>query len=73
MKGWIGMRKDKMDGNSIDRGKNICKGPVRTERNPKKSRETGVEKVEANLEQEEVSIKKDPKIPELVFLDKFST
>lgn len=62
-----------MDGNSIDRGKNICKGPVRIERNTKKSRETGVEEVEVNLEQEQVSVKKDLKIAELVFLDKFST
>lgn len=56
MKGWIGIRKEKMDGNRIVREKNMCKGPVRTERNPKKSRETGVEKVEVNLEQEEISV-----------------
>ena len=57
------MRKEKMDGNSIDREKNMCEGPVRIESSPKKSRETGIEKVEVSLEQEEISVKKDPKIP----------
>ena len=52
-----------MDGNSIDREKNMYKGPVRIERSPKKSRETGIEKVEVSLEQEEILVKKDPKIP----------
>ena len=63
LKGWIGMRKEKMDGNSIDREKNMYKGPVRIERSPKKSRETGIKKVEVSLEQEEILVKKDPKIP----------
>lgn len=46
--------------NTRDREEGMCKGPVRIERNPKKSSETGVQKEEVSTEQDETSVKKDP-------------
>lgn len=59
MKVGVGIAKEKMVENTRDREEGMCKGPVRIERNPKKSSETGVQKEEVSTEQDKTSVKKD--------------